>query len=243
METTSSQKQSGSAWPDPLRILGRRCPSFASWIRTMRVPLLSKSLRSFISFMNLRDRIFRQEAALLDHQKNAMARWQRRSIMVCPLFLQLFLLPSHGNMPRSFIDTLVQSQSKVVKESRSGTRVCLVGCMHFNPFSTFSARRIAWNLLENQTLKAVVLEMFDDRWHRMLQLHSEGELRLIFDNEMQAVAEIANSSAVPITFADLSDEELDVVFDEVLNETSADLQEAFSDKRSNIHKLFLFPSQ
>ena len=39
---------------------------------------------------------------------------------------------------------------------------------------------------------------------------------------------IANSSAVPITFADLSDEELDVVFDEVLNETSADLQEAFS---------------
>jgi len=33
---------------------------------------------------------------------------------------------------------------------------------------------------------------------------------------------------VPITFADLSDEELDVVFDEVLNETSADLQEAFS---------------
>lgn len=47
--------------------------------------------------------------------------------------------------------------------------------MHFNPFSTFSARRIAWNLLENQTLKAVVLEMFDDRWHRMFpRFRSDG---------------------------------------------------------------------
>ena len=47
---------------------------------------------------------------------------RNKAIELCR-FLQLFLLPSHGNMPRSFIDTLVQSQSKVVKESRSGTRV------------------------------------------------------------------------------------------------------------------------
>lgn len=50
--------------------------------------------------------------------------WQPKQSHWTPgRFLQLFLLPSHGNMPRSFIDTLVQSQSKVVKESRSGTRV------------------------------------------------------------------------------------------------------------------------
>ena len=47
---------------------------------------------------------------------------RNKAIELCRL-LQLFLLPSHGNMPLSFIDTLVQSQSKVVKESRSGTRV------------------------------------------------------------------------------------------------------------------------
>lgn len=51
---------------------------------------------------------------------------------------------------------------------------------------------------------------------------------IAFDiNQSEFALRIANSSAVPITFADLSDEELDVVFDEVLNETSADLQEAF----------------
>ena len=39
--------------------------------------------------------------------------------------------------------------------------------MHFNPFSTFCARRIAWELASNESLGAVVLEMFDDRWERM----------------------------------------------------------------------------
>lgn len=39
---------------------------------------------------------------------------------------------------------------------------------------------------------------------------------------------IANASGVPIAFADLSDEELDMVFDRVINETLADVQEPFS---------------
>eukprot|EP00435_Cladocopium_sp_Y103_P018964 s3674_g4.t1 len=126
------------------------------------------------------------------------------------------------------LDSLATSQCKVLQERRTGSTVCLVGCMHFNPFSTFLARRVAQTLAENQTLKAIVLEMFDQRWDRMLELHSDGEMRLLFDNEMQAVAEIANASGVPITFADLSDEELDMVFDGVINETLADVQEPFS---------------
>lgn len=148
---------------------------------------------------------------------------RRRSIALCGLLsFPLF-------WPQCFlIDSLATSQCKVLQERESGSTVCLVGCMHFNPFSTFSARRVAQTLAENQTLKAVVLEMFDHRWHRMLELHSDGEMRLIFDNEMQAVAEIANASGVPIAFADLSDEELDMVFDRVINETLADVQEPFS---------------
>ena len=48
---------------------------------------------------------------------------RNKAIELCR-FLQLVLFWPHGNMPpRCFIDTLVQSQSKVVKESRSGTRV------------------------------------------------------------------------------------------------------------------------
>ncbi|CAJ1344574.1 unnamed protein product [Effrenium voratum] len=95
--------------------------------------------------------------------------------------------------------------------------------MHFNPFSTFCARRIAWELASNESLGAVVLEMFDDRWERMQALHPEGSaMRSLLDNEMQAVSETASTLQIPTTFGDMSDEDLDAVFTELTDRTLDD---------------------
>ena len=42
----------------------------------------------------------------------------------------------------------------------------LVEGMHFNPISSFTARRVALHLAEEE-VEAVVLEMFPERWERM----------------------------------------------------------------------------
>ena len=65
------------------------------------------------------------------------------------------------------LDSLALSQARVVREADSETLVCLVGCMHFNPLSTFCAKTLAQELVDANVLAAVVLEMFDGRWQRM----------------------------------------------------------------------------
>ncbi|CAE7173656.1 unnamed protein product [Symbiodinium pilosum] len=97
--------------------------------------------------------------------------------------------------------------------------------MHFNPFSTFCAKSLAIELLDQDALAAVVLEMFDERWQRMQTLHPSGSFqRTLLDNEMQAVAETAGEGPVPVLFADLSDEELDVVLQQVSATTLQDMR-------------------
>eukprot|EP00913_Durusdinium_trenchii_P017710 g16648.t1 len=57
---------------------------------------------------------------------------------------------------------------QVVRDA-SGSKVCLLGCMHFNPFSSFTARQLLLDALAApaRPVEAVVLEMFDKRWERM----------------------------------------------------------------------------
>ncbi|CAJ1460978.1 unnamed protein product [Effrenium voratum] len=137
------------------------------------------------------------------------------------LFLLVLLCPRPQLAFGAF--ELARTQAKVVRERSTGTLVCLVGCMHFNPFSTFCARRIAWELASNESLGAVVLEMFDDRWERMQALHPEGSaMRSLLDNEMQAVSETASTLQIPTTFGDMSDEDLDAVFTELTDRTLDD---------------------
>lgn len=98
-------------------------------------------------------------------------------------------LPSCTRRALPRLDSLALTQARVVRHD-SGTLVCLVGCMHFNPFSTFCAKSLATELMESSALAAVVLEMFDERWQRMQRLHpGDSLLRSLLDNEMQAVAE------------------------------------------------------
>ncbi|CAE7350077.1 unnamed protein product [Symbiodinium natans] len=101
--------------------------------------------------------------------------------------------------------------------------------MHFNPFSVFCTKSLVMELLDNKdnnTLAAVVLEMFDDRWQRMQTLHPPGSFqRALLDNEMQAAAETAGQD-VPVLFGDLSDEELDAVLQEVAAATLQDVRSA-----------------
>lgn len=121
------------------------------------------------------------------------------------------------------LDSLALTQARVVRHDDSGTIVCLVGCMHFNPFSTFCAKSLTTEMMESNALAAVVLEMFDERWQRMQRLHPGGSfMRSLLDNEMQGMAEAVEQGAVPVVFGDLSDEELDSVLQDVATATLAD---------------------
>ena len=83
------------------------------------------------------------------------------------------------------LDSLALTQARVVRHDDSGTIVCLVGCMHFNPFSTFCAKSLTTEMMESNALAAVVLEMFDERWQRMripqtsCSRHTSGFLDLV----------------------------------------------------------------
>ncbi|CAK9090557.1 Uncharacterized protein SCF082_LOCUS42704 [Durusdinium trenchii] len=114
--------------------------------------------------------------------------------------------------------------------------------MHFNPFSSFTARQLLLDALAApaRPVEAVVLEMFDKRWERMPLGFGEAAAAWRWANEaiklghatqeVSKVGEvvIANVSGIPLVFADLSDEDLDTIFQEVVNETVNDIQEPLS---------------
>ena len=70
--------------------------------------------------------------------------------------------------------------------------VILVGCMHYNPASIALASSIVREEASAKRLRACVVESCPTRWNSTLAMQPQGSLyRAIFDNEMQAAADVA----------------------------------------------------
>ena len=70
--------------------------------------------------------------------------------------------------------------------------VVLIGCMHYNPASIALASSIVREEASKKRLRACVVESCPTRWNSTLAMQPQGSLyRALFDNEMQAAAEVA----------------------------------------------------
>ena len=81
--------------------------------------------------------------------------------------------------------------------------VVLVGTMHGNPASIRLARSAVCEAAERGSLSSVLLEACPTRWDRTLAMQPEGSImRRLFDNEMQAASEAAESYGVAVQLVD-----------------------------------------
>jgi hypothetical protein len=95
------------------------------------------------------------------------------------------------------------SQMLSFVEPTTGVIVKLVGAMHYNPTSVALAYSTCNDLAEVSRLGSVVVESCPQRWNKTLSSQPEGSvLRRVFDNEMQAAAEVAMRYGLPIILGD-----------------------------------------
>jgi hypothetical protein len=81
--------------------------------------------------------------------------------------------------------------------------VVLVGSMHYNPHSISLAAEAVQAEAVAGTLRAVVVESCPTRWNSTLKNQPAGSfLRGLFDNEMQAAAETAESFGYSVALGD-----------------------------------------
>ena len=81
--------------------------------------------------------------------------------------------------------------------------VVLVGCMHYNPASIALASSIVREEASKKRLRACVVESCPTRWNSTLAMQPQGSLyRAVFDNEMQAAAEVAEEYGRPVELGD-----------------------------------------
>ena len=89
------------------------------------------------------------------------------------------------------------------RDSATQTNVVLVGTMHGNPVSIDLARSTVCEAAERGALSSVLLEACPTRWERTLATKPKGSLmRRLFDDEMQAAAEAAESYGVAMELVD-----------------------------------------
>lgn len=90
-----------------------------------------------------------------------------------------------------------QNNKQVITVRHKGRTCLLVGTMHYNPHSIAVARDTVRNLRETRALGSVVLETCDKRWEKTQAFQPPGSfMRNLLDNEFQAAAEEAGSSAI-----------------------------------------------
>lgn len=109
-------------------------------------------------------------------------------------------------------DLLVAAQSEDLRrvsqmlsfvEPTTGVVVKLVGAMHYNPTSVALAYSTCYELAEVSRLGSVIVESCPQRWNKTLISQPEGSiLRKVFDNEMQAAAEVAMRYGLPVILGD-----------------------------------------
>ena len=89
------------------------------------------------------------------------------------------------------------------RDRATQTNVVLVGTMHGNPVSIELARSTVCEAAERGALSSVLLEACPTRWERTLATKPKGSLmRRLFDDEMQAAAEAAESYGVAMELVD-----------------------------------------
>jgi pheromone shutdown protein TraB len=104
--------------------------------------------------------------------------------------------------------------------------VVLVGSMHYNPHSISLAASAVQAEAEAGTLRAVVVESCPTRWNSTLKMQPAGSfLRGLFDNEMQAAAEVAESYGCSVA---LGDQAIEDTGRRIAQVAGATLVEAFS---------------
>ena len=95
------------------------------------------------------------------------------------------------------------SQMLSFVEPSTGVIVKLVGAMHYNPTSVALAYSTCNDLAERSQLGSVIVESCPQRWNKTLISQPEGSiLRKVFDNEMQAAAEVAVRYGLPVVLGD-----------------------------------------
>ena len=88
-------------------------------------------------------------------------------------------------------------------EPSTGVIVKLVGAMHYNPTSVALAYSTCNELAERSRLGSVIVESCPQRWNKTLISQPQGSLlRKVFDNEMQAAAEVAMRYGLPVILGD-----------------------------------------
>ena len=86
---------------------------------------------------------------------------------------------------------------QVITVRHKNINCILVGTMHYNPHSIAIARDTVRNLRESQALGGVVLETCEKRWEKTQSFQPPGSfMRKLLDNEFQAAAEEAGTSAI-----------------------------------------------
>jgi len=89
------------------------------------------------------------------------------------------------------------------RDPKTRGEVVLVGCMHYNPASIALASSIMREEAAAKRLRACVVESCPTRWNTTLEMQPQGSLyRAIFDNEMQAAAEVAEEYGRPVELGD-----------------------------------------
>ena len=95
------------------------------------------------------------------------------------------------------------SQMLSFVEPTTGVIVKLVGAMHYNPTSVALAFTTCNELAEVSRLGSVIVESCPQRWNKTLISQPVGSLlRKVFDNEMQAAAEVATHYGLPVILGD-----------------------------------------
>jgi len=75
--------------------------------------------------------------------------------------------------------------------------------MHYNPQSIQLASSTCEELVQRNALASVVVESCTTRWSKTLRTQPEGSvMRQLFDNEMQAAAEVATRAGLPVVLGD-----------------------------------------
>jgi hypothetical protein len=96
-----------------------------------------------------------------------------------------------------------QSQILTFIEPTTGTRVALVGAMHYNPMSIALASSTCEKYVESEQLHSVIVESCPTRWEKTLTSQPTGSFkRKLFNNEMQAAADVATRNNLPVVLGD-----------------------------------------
>lgn len=115
-------------------------------------------------------------------------------------------------------------QTLTFVDHETKTKVCLIGCVHYNPSSISLAKQITETLLLEDGLGAVVLETCEKRWTKTLEFQKIGTMRrILLDNEFQAVQELVDDQRL-VSLGDQNVDELGDEMKRVFKETLGDVR-------------------